>query len=34
MDDTILSLKTQLLEREKEIAALKKKLHQMEKVCN
>lgn len=34
MDDTILSLKTQLLEREREIAALKKKLHQMEKVCN
>ncbi|XDV42665.1 hypothetical protein PO909_011283 [Leuciscus waleckii] len=31
MDDTILSLKTQLLEREREIAALKKKLHQMEK---
>ncbi|KAK7142846.1 hypothetical protein R3I94_012261 [Phoxinus phoxinus] len=30
MDDTILSLKTQLLEREREIAALKKKLHQME----
>ncbi|XP_067312252.1 adenylyltransferase and sulfurtransferase MOCS3 [Pseudorasbora parva] len=31
MDDTILSLKTQLLEKEREIAALKKKLHQMEK---
>ncbi|XP_048046508.1 adenylyltransferase and sulfurtransferase MOCS3 isoform X2 [Megalobrama amblycephala] len=31
MDDTILSLKTQLLEREREIAALKKKLHQVEK---
>lgn len=34
MDDTILSLKTQLLEREREIAALKKKLHQVEKVCS
>ncbi|XP_051724305.1 adenylyltransferase and sulfurtransferase MOCS3 [Ctenopharyngodon idella] len=31
MDDTILSLKTQLLEREREIAALKQKLHQVEK---
>ncbi|XP_067222738.1 adenylyltransferase and sulfurtransferase MOCS3 [Chanodichthys erythropterus] len=31
MDDTILSLKNQLLEREREIAALKKKLHQVEK---
>lgn len=34
MDDTILSLKTQLLEREREIAALKQKLHQVEKVCS
>lgn len=35
MDDTVLSLKTQLLEKEKEIAALKKKLlkKQLEEVC-
>ncbi len=33
MDDTVLSLKTQLLEREREIVALKKKLVQLEKVC-
>ncbi|XP_016330761.1 adenylyltransferase and sulfurtransferase MOCS3 [Sinocyclocheilus anshuiensis] len=31
MDDTVLSLKTQLLEREREIVALKKKLVQLEK---
>lgn len=34
MDDTVLSLKTQLLEREREIVSLKKKLVLLEKVCN
>lgn len=34
MDDTVLSLKTQLLERDREIVALKKKLVQLEKVCS
>lgn len=34
MDETILSLKTKLWEKEREIAALKKKLDQSEKVCN
>ncbi len=33
MDDTVLSLKTQLLEKEREIVDLKKKLVQLEKVC-
>lgn len=33
MDDDILSLKKQLQEKDAEIAALKKKLEQTEKVC-